>query len=157
MAAVAEAVWRRQVEAGQRGAWDEVQACFAPECTWTLWPPGRVFQGRSEVLAFLRSGMGAAATRQAGESRGAFACDPWGVFEYTSRGVADADRARAFAQMTGLSDSFAGGAFAVAVCFIWHVDDSGQIDAVREYAGLVAPSAGHGSVGPPEAVKRSRP
>lgn len=139
----AEETWHAQLEAGKRGDWDAVLGYFAPECTWTLMPPGTVFRGPAEIAEFMKSGFGAAAERQEADVRNEFATSEWGVFEYTSRGVIDAQRAAQFAEKIKAAGPVAGGlagqslegrTFEVPVCFVYHVSASGQIDKVNEYA-----------------------
>jgi hypothetical protein len=64
------------------------------------------------------------------------------VFEYTSRGVIDAERAAQFASQLGVDATGAGQlegrTFEVPVCFVYHVNASGQIDQVNEYAAMPA-------------------
>jgi hypothetical protein len=143
----AEETWHAQMDAGQRGDWDAVLGYFAPECTWTLMPPGTTFRGPAEIAAFMKSGFGAAAERQEADVRNEFATSEWGVFEYTSRGVIDAQRAAQFAEKIKAAGPASGGlagqslegrTFEIPVCFIYHVNASGQIDKVNEYAATPA-------------------
>jgi ketosteroid isomerase-like protein len=138
----AEAIWHAQMEAVRRGDWDKMSGYFAPDCTWTLMPPGTTFRGPAEIVKFMRSGFGAAADREEADVRNEFATDEWGVFEYTSRGVIDAGRAAQFAAKLGVAghgaDDLAGRRFEVPVCFIYHVNASGLIDRVNEYAATPA-------------------
>ncbi len=135
-------VWHAQMEAGRLGRWDEVAACFAPSCAWTLMPTGAVFQGRRRIVGLMAGGLDAAAVREAAEPHSEFATDGWGLFEYTSRGPIDAEGAGRFAALIGTSaddsGALAGQRFEVPVCFIYHVDATGQIDEVREYLGRPA-------------------
>ena len=143
----AEQTWHAQMEAGARGDWDAVEACFAPGCTWTLMPPGTTFRGPAEIAAFIKSGFAAAAEREGPAVRNEFAAGEWGVFEYTSRGVIDAQRAAQFAEKIKAAGPAAdqlagqfleGRTFEIPVCFIYHVNASGQIDTVNEYAATPA-------------------
>jgi len=143
----AEQIWHAQMEAGRRGDWDAMSGYFAPDCAWTLMPPGTTFRGRAEIVRFMQSGFGAAAEREEADVRNEFATDEWGVFEYTSRGVIDAQRAAQFARKIraggnvpdDLAEEFlAGRKFEVPVCFIYHVNASGLIDRVNEYAAMPA-------------------
>lgn len=143
----AEETWHAQIEAGKRGDWDAMSGYFAPDCTWTLMPPGTVFRGPAEIAAFMKSGFSAAAERQEADVRNEFATSEWGVFEYTSRGVIDAQRAAQFAEKIKAAGPAAGGlagqslegrTFEIPVCFIYHVNASGQIDKVNEYAAMPA-------------------
>ena len=143
----AEQTWLAQMEAGRRGDWDAMSGYFAPDCTWTLMPPGTTFRGPAEIAAFMRSGFSAAAEREEADVRNEFATDERGVFEYTSRGVVDAQRAARFAQKIKAAGAAAGDlagqslegrAFEIPVCFIYHINASGQIDKVSEYAATPA-------------------
>jgi hypothetical protein len=143
----AEEIWHAQMEAGRRGDWDTMSGYFAHDCTWTLMPPGTAFRGPAEIVTFMQSGFGAAAEREKADVRNEFATDEWGVFEYTSRGVIDAERAAQFAQDIGaagpgagdLAGQFlAGRTFEAPVCFIYHVNANGLIDQVNEYAAMPA-------------------
>jgi hypothetical protein len=138
----AEQIWHAQMDAVTRGDWDTMAGYFAPGCTWTLMPPGTTFRGPAEILAFMRSGFDAGAEREEPFVRNEFATDEWGVFEYTSRGVIDAERAAQFASQLGVdatgADRLEGRAFEVPVCFVYHVNASGQIDQVNEYAAMPA-------------------
>jgi hypothetical protein len=143
----AKETWHAQMEAVRRGDWDAMASYFAPDCSWTLMPPGTTFRGPAEVAAFMKSGFGAAAEREEADVRNEFATDEWGVFEYTSRGVIDARRAARFAQKIKAAGPAAGNlaarslegrAFEIPVCFIYHVNASGQIDTVNEYAAAPA-------------------
>jgi hypothetical protein len=143
----AEETWHAQMEAGKRGDWDAVLGYFAPDCAWTLMPPGTVFRGPAEIAAFMKSGFSAAAERKEADVRNEFATSEWGVFEYTSRGVIDAQRAAQFAEKIKAAGPAAGGlagqslegrTFEIPVCFIYHVNASGQIDKVNEYAATPA-------------------
>lgn len=135
--------WHAQMEADQRGDWNAVLGYFAPDCTWTLMPPGTEFRGPAEIAVFMKSGFGAAAERQEADVRNEFATSEWGVFEYTSRGIIDAQRAAQFAEKIKAAGPAAGGltgqslegrTFEIPVCFVYHVNASGQIDKVNEYA-----------------------
>jgi hypothetical protein len=108
-------------------------------------PPGTTFRGPAEIVAFMRSGLGAAAERQEADVRNEFATDEWGAFEYTSRGVIDAQRAAQFAQKIkaagavadDLAERFlAGRTFEIPVCFVYHVNASNLIGHVNEYAAM---------------------
>jgi hypothetical protein len=143
----AEETWHAQMEAGRRGDWDTMSGYFAPDCTWTLMPPGTTFRGPAEIITFMQSGFGSAAEREKADVRNEFATDEWGVFEYTSRGIIDAQRAAQFAQKIkaagpiadDLAEQFLEGrTFEIPVCFIYHVNAHGQIDKVNEYAAMPA-------------------
>lgn len=137
----AETVWHEQRDAGQRGDWAKVSACFAPDSAWTLMPPGTTFRGPDQIVAFIRSGLDAAAERQAADIRNEFATSEWGVFEYTSRGVIDAAKAAQFADKIGAAgrtaEDLIGTTFEVPVCFIYHVNNTGLIDRVHEYVAAM--------------------
>ncbi len=109
---------------------------------------GVVFRGRDEVIGFIREGFDAAATRDEPEVRNAFSTTEWGVYEYTSRGTVNRNRATAFAKrlsggrpiITGVVARIVGlvmggKTFEIPVCFIYHVDPDGLIDQVNEYVG----------------------
>jgi ketosteroid isomerase-like protein len=156
--------WHAQMEAGRRGDWDAVLRHFAPDCTWTLMPPGTEFRGPAEIAAFMKSGFGAAAERQEADIRNEFATSEWGVFEYTSRGVIDAQRAAQFAekikaagpaagQLAG--QSIEGRTFEIPVCFVYHVNASGQIDKVNEYAATPVFDGAGAHVRPDSAAARA--
>jgi ketosteroid isomerase-like protein len=141
----AEQTWHAQMDAVRRGDWDAMPGYFAPDCTWTLMPPGTTFRGRAEIVGFMRGGFGASAEREEADVRNEFATDEWGVFEYTSRGVIDAQRAAEFAARLGIAgpggDDLAGQLragrrFEVPVCFVYHVNADGLIDRVSEYAAM---------------------
>jgi hypothetical protein len=138
----AEEIWHAQMEAVRRGDWDTMSGYFAADCTWTLMPPGTTFHGPGEIVTFMRSGFDAGAEREEPAVRNEFATDEWGAFEYTSRGVIDAERAAQFAAKLGVeaigAEDLAGRMFEVPVCFIYHVNASGQIDQVNEYAAMPA-------------------
>lgn len=89
-----------------------------------------------------RRGPRGGGAREAAEPHSEFATDGWGLFEYTSRGPIDAEGAGRFAALIGTSaddsGALAGQRFEVPVCFIYHVDATGQIDEVREYLGRPA-------------------
>lgn len=138
--------WHAQMDAVSRGDWDTALGYFAPDCRWTLMPPGTTFRGRAEVAAFMRSGFGASAERAEPDVRNQFATDEQGVYEYTSRGVIDARRAQEFAAKVGiagpggtdLAAKLEGQPFEVHVCFVYRVNADGQIDRVNEYASMPA-------------------
>lgn len=145
---LAAEVWDRQLQAAQSGAWAALETSISPDCVWSLVTQGAVFRGRDEVISFIRDGFGAAATREQPDVRGEFSTAESGVYEYTSRGTIDRDRARAFARrltagrpiITGVLANIVGWAmsgksFAVPVCFVYHVNQDGQIDRVNEYVG----------------------
>lgn len=134
-------VWHASNEAVARGDWDQVGGYLAADCVWTLMPPGRTFHGRAEIVGFLQGGWVAAASREGTEVRNEFATDEWGVFEYTSRGTIDADRAARFGSLIGVDAAkLVGASFEVPVCFVYHVN-GGEIDRVNEYAAAGPPSA----------------
>ena len=136
----AEEIWHAQMEAVRRGDWDTMSGYFAPDCAWTLMPPGTTFRGPAEIVTFMRTGFSAAAEREEADVRNEFATDERGVFEYTSRGVIDAQRAAQFAAKIGVAghgpDDLAGHRLEIPVCFIYHIDASGLIDRVNEYAAM---------------------
>lgn len=137
----AKDIWHAQMKAGQRGDWEGMSDYFAPDCTWTLMPPGTTFHGRDEIVQFIRSGFSAATDREEADVRSEFATDEWGVYEYTSRGIIDAERAAQFAQKIGTaghaSADLVGRGFEVPVCFIYHVHPHGLIDTVNEYVAAM--------------------
>jgi ketosteroid isomerase-like protein len=134
----AEQTWHAQMEAVRRGDWDVMPGYFAPDCTWTLMPPGTAFRGRAEIVRFMQGGFGASAEREEPDVRNEFAADEWGVLEYTSRGVIDA--AKLGVTGSGGEDLagqlLAGRQFEVPVCFVYHVNADGLIDRVNEYAAM---------------------
>ena len=144
----ADQAWHAQMQAVHRADWDAVPGYFAPDCTWTLMPPGTTFRGRDEIVAFIRGGFGASAERAEPDVRNEFATGDQGVFEYTSRGVIDAQRAAEFAAQVGaagpagddLAGQLAGQPFEVPVCFVYHVNADGLIDRVNEYAAMPFPA-----------------
>ncbi|MBL7165702.1 MAG: nuclear transport factor 2 family protein [Dehalococcoidales bacterium] len=134
---LARDTWYALNDVIQRDNWDEVIRYFAPECSWRLMPPGTVFRGSAQILGFLKSGWNAAAARQEPQVRNDFACGQDGVFEYTSRGTIDAQKATQFAAVTGAAQSpvnLVGKEFSFHVCFVYHVNVEGLIDRVNEYA-----------------------
>lgn len=137
----AQATWHAQMEAVRRGDRDTMSGSFAPDCTWTLMPPGTTFRGPAEIARFMQGGFNAAAEREEADVRNEFSTDEWGVFEYTSRGVIDAGRAAQFAAKIGIAapgaEELAGQTFEVPVCFVYHVNASGLIDRVNEYAAAI--------------------
>ena len=152
-AILAAEVWDRQLKAGRSGDWDALQTTIAPECVWSVITQGAVFRGRDQVIGFIREGFDAAATREQPDVRGEFSTTESGVYEYTSRGTIDRDRAKAFAgRLTGgrpiitgalaniVGWAMGGKAFAVPVCFVYHVNQDGQIDRVNEYVGKRGPT-----------------
>jgi hypothetical protein len=104
-------------------------------------PPGTTFRGPAEIARFMQGGFNAAAEREEADVRNEFSTDEWGVFEYTSRGVIDAGRAAQFAAKIGIAapgaEELAGQTFEVPVCFVYHVNASGLIDRVHEYAAAI--------------------
>lgn len=144
----AAAVWHRQLSAGRSGDWAALAAVLAPDCTWALLTQGAVFQGRDQVINFIREEFDAAATRQEPDVRGEFSTAECGVYQYTSRGTVDRDRATAFARRLSarrsiitellaaiLAWGWRGKAFEIPVCFVYHVNPDGLIDPVNEYVG----------------------
>ena len=140
----ADQTWHAQMAAVRRGDWETMSGYFVPDCTWTLMPPGTTFHGPAEIAAFMRSGFTAGTEREP-DVRNEFATDEWGVFEYTSRGVIDPQRAAQFAGEIGVTghraDDHAGRRFEIPVCFIYHVNTSGLIDRVSEYAAFFPTAA----------------
>ncbi len=145
--------WRSQMEAGDRGDFDEVLAHFDPNCEWNLVTASKLFFGHTGLRRFLTEGLGASMTREKPDVKAEFGTDEWGVFEYVSRGRFSKDALR-FAQEIGETKAsfitrlgkgvtaliirlfFTGRTFEVPVCFIYHVNESGLIDRVHEYAAI---------------------
>jgi hypothetical protein len=145
---LAAEVWDRQLKAGQSGEWSVLATTIAPGCVWSVVTQGAVFRGRDEVIGFIRAGFDAAATRERPDVRGEFSTTESGVYEYTSRGTIDPNHAKAFARRltggrpiitSGLAKivgwAMSGKSFVVPVCFVYHVNQDGQIDRVNEYVG----------------------
>jgi hypothetical protein len=150
---LAAAVWHRQLTAGRSGDWAALESILAPNCTWALLTQAAAFKGRDQVIRFIREGFDAAATRQEPEVRSEFSTADWGVYEYTSRGTINPDRATAFAARLSagrpiITDLLAplitwawrGKAFEIPVCFVYHVNADRLIDQVNEYVGKRAPA-----------------
>ena len=141
-------IWHRQLAAGRSGDWAALETILAADCVWAVMMQGAAFRGRDEVISFIREGFDAAATRNEPEVRNEFSSPQWGVYEYTSRGTVDRNRATVFAKrLTGgrpiisgavahiIGRVLAGKAFAIPVCFVYHVNADGLIDQVNEYVG----------------------
>ena len=135
--------WLEASAALQRRDWGAAAACLAPECVWTLAPTGVHFRGREAIRNFMQAGM-TAGERAPPEIVAAFGTDTDGVFEYVSRGVATAG-ADGFAKSLSAGgvgpavDPTPGQPYEFHVCFIFRLDQAGQISEVREY--FAAPPA----------------
>ena len=136
------AKWRAQMDAVERRDWDGAVACFAPDCEWRLITTGIALRGLDEIKAFLQRGF-EASEREPPEVRSEFATKEFGVFEYTSRGIAN-ERADDF--VTRISEGASavtdvvsvGRRFEIHVCFVYHLDTDGLIDRVNEYIAMPA-------------------
>jgi ketosteroid isomerase-like protein len=139
--------WLNQAEAGQRGDWDAVMGCLAPDCEWTLTPTGLRLSGAEAILNFMRAGM-AAGERAPPQIKSAFGTERDGVFEYVSRGVGTASAADFAKSLSGSSSNqavgvepSAGASYEFHVCFVFHLDEDGRIAKVREYFAALPPAA----------------
>lgn len=145
---LAAEVWHRQLAAGRSGDWAALETILAPDCVWAVLTQGSLFRGRDQVTSFIREGFGAAVTRDQPDVRSEFSTAEWGVYEYTSRGTMDREGAAIFAKRLSrgrpiitsvlteiASRALRGKAFAIPVCFVYHVNHDGLIDHVNEYVG----------------------
>jgi hypothetical protein len=95
-------IWHRQLAAGRSGDWAALETILAADCVWGVITQRAAFRGRDEVIGFIREGFDAAATRDEPDVRNEFSTSEWGVYEYTSRGTIDRNRATVFAKrLTG--------------------------------------------------------
>ena len=143
----ASAVWRAQMEAGERGDFERAISYFDQACEWRLVTSRKTYRGLSEVRAFIQSGLKASIKREP-EIVAEFGSDDWGAFEYVSRGQVSRE-ALSFSKEVGEQPKipigrafaerlfrlfFAGKRFEIPVCFLFHVTERGLIDRVHEYA-----------------------
>jgi hypothetical protein len=119
------------VAAGEMAA---VEAQLADEIEWHQMPYNQKVQGKENVMTWLKAG---STSEKKPEIINNVLAGKWGVFEYWNVGTATKELVE-FGEKQGWpfpknSKSLIGQQYRVAQCFVYHLDDNGQIDLMRQY------------------------
>jgi len=136
-------VFRKLFESGFHNDFKTMAETIAEDCQWTLMPDmNKIYKGKKEVVQLCTQGK--LASDKAPEILFDKATSEWGVFEYINRGTITAEAVE-FSKTTGWQfpgdpATLVGQKYAVAVSFIYQINEQGKICQLHEYldmAGLM--------------------
>lgn len=118
---------------------EAAMAQLTEDIEWDLMPNGQIYKGKEQVYQFCRAGW-RGANKRTPEVINDVAGSDWGVFEYWNRATI-AEGSTEFARVAKLPfpgdiSSAVGHEFKVAVCFVYHFNEQGKIDLIREYTDM---------------------
>jgi hypothetical protein len=119
------------VASGDMGA---VDAQLADNIEWHQMPYNQKVKGKKDVMRWLKAG---STSEKKPEIINDVVADKWGVFEYWNVGTASKELID-FGEKQGWPfpkdpRSLIGQKYRVAQCFVYHLDDDGRIDVMRQY------------------------
>lgn len=117
-----------------RGDMEVVQAQLAEDVEWDQMPYNQKVRGKKEVVKWLTAG---STSEKKPEVINDLLAGKWGVFEYWNAGTATEGLIK-FGEQQGWPfpkepRSLIGQKYRVAQCFVYHLDDNGRIDLMRQY------------------------
>ena len=118
---------------------EAAMAQLTEDIEWDLMPNGQIYKGKEHVSQFCKAGW-KGANKRTPEVINDVASSNWGVFEYWNRATI-AEGSTEFARVAKLPfpgdiSSAVGHEFKVAVCFVYHFNEQGKIDLIREYTDM---------------------
>jgi limonene-1,2-epoxide hydrolase len=120
--------------------WVNAAAQLADDIEWHMMPNLQKIAGKEDVINFLKAGKNASAKEPVPLLNAA--TEEWGVWEYMNQGTVSKDM-RVLAEadsdfQLGTEDTSAleGQRYAVAVCFVYQINEKGEIYLVHEYLDL---------------------
>lgn len=118
---------------------EAAMAQLTEDIEWDLMPNGQMYKGKEQVSQFCKAGW-KGANKRTPEVINDVAGSDWGVFEYWNRATI-AEGSTEFARVAKLPfpgdiRSALGHEFKVAVCFVYHFNEQGKIDLIREYTDM---------------------
>jgi hypothetical protein len=111
-----------------------VNAQLADNIEWDQMPYGQKVRGRQEVMAWLKAG---SASEKKPEVINDVLADRWGVFEYWNVGTVtpaliDFGKKHRW-PFPETPEKLVGQKYRVAQCFVYHLNDEGRIELMRQY------------------------
>ena len=118
--------------------WTTAEAQLADDIEWDMMPNNQIRKGKAEVLPFLRASKYASAKEPVPILNRAD--KEWGVWEYWNVGTIDEGIVE-FAKQSKWPfpadiSTVIGKKYKVPVCFVYHINEHGQIDLLREYTDV---------------------
>ena len=101
---------------------------------WGLMPYNKVLKGKNEVIPWLRAG---SSSQKEPITISNVATKDWGIFEYWNTGTVTEELVKFGTQQEwpwpGDPKTFIGRKYKVAQCFVYHLNEGGKIDFMRQY------------------------
>ena len=111
-----------------------IEAMIADDIEWGLMPYNKVLKGKEQVIPWFKAA--ASDQKEPLPITNAFTTD-WGVFEYWNIGTVSEEVIKFGNDQKWPwpknPESFAGQKYKVAQCFVYHVNQEGKIDLIRQY------------------------
>jgi limonene-1,2-epoxide hydrolase len=119
-----------------RDDWRRAETLLNDDIEWDMMPNSQIRKGKKEVMPFLKASWTAANNRIPTVINNV-ATKEWGVMEYwnigtISEGVIEFAKQSKWPFVRDLPNLI-GRTYKVPVCFIYHINQQGKIDLVREY------------------------
>ena len=116
------------------GDMEAVDSQLADAIEWDQVPYNQKVKGKQDVMKWLSAG---SKSEKKPEVINDVLADKWGVFEYWNIGTATKELIE-FGEKQGWPfpkdpNSLIGQKYRVAQCFVYHLDDTGRIDLMRQY------------------------
>jgi hypothetical protein len=134
-------IFRKLFDSGFQNDFETMADTIADNCEWTLMPDmNKVFKGKKAVIELCTQGK--LASIKTPEILFDKATPEWGAFEYINRGIITKE-AIEFSKTTGWQfpenvSSLVGKPYAVAVSFIYQINQEGKIYHLREYLDMAS-------------------
>jgi ketosteroid isomerase-like protein len=111
-----------------------VETQLADDVEWDIMPYDHKITGKQEVISWMRAG---STSEKKPEVINDVLADKWGVFEYWNVGTATRELIE-FGKKRGWPfpkdpNDLIGQKYRVAQCFVYHLDNDGRIDLMRQY------------------------
>ena len=111
-----------------------IESKIADDIEWGLMPYNKVLKGKELVMSWLKTA--SADQKEPLPITNAFAKD-WGVFEYWNIGTVSEEVIKFGNEQKWPwpknPESFVGQKYKVAQCFVYHINQEGKIDLMRQY------------------------
>lgn len=110
------------------------EAQITDDVEWGLMPYNKVLKGKNEVIPWLKAG---SSSQKEPITISNVATKDWGVFEYWNIGTVTEELVKFGNQQEwpwpGDPKTFIGRKYKVAQCFVYHLNEAGKIDFMRQY------------------------